>query len=63
MEIVEHHKPDLLLSCSNWGTAMNLEEYHKMLKKVVVLAVVYIVIVAAVLFVYNVNAPKKLPFD
>jgi len=39
LSIVDYHKPDLLLSCGDWGTAINFEEFYKLLKKTVVLTI------------------------
>jgi len=27
VEVVDYHKPDLLLSCGDWGSAINSEEF------------------------------------
>ena len=37
--IVDYHKPDLLLSCSDWGSAINPGEFYELLRKVVVLTI------------------------
>ena len=39
VSIVEYHKPDLLLSCGDWGTAINVEEFYGLLKRTVVLSI------------------------
>lgn len=39
MNIVDYHKPDLLLSCGDWGAGVNLEEFYELLKKTVVLTI------------------------
>jgi len=33
MEVVDYHRPDLLLSCGDWGSAINSEEFYGLLKK------------------------------
>ena len=37
LTIVDHHKPDLLLSCGDWGTAISEAEFYVLLGKTVVL--------------------------
>ena len=39
MSIVDHHKPDLLLSCGDWGTAITHEKFYDLLGKCVVLTI------------------------
>ena len=34
MNIVDYHKPDLLLSCGDWGEAVNLREVYGLLRRV-----------------------------
>lgn len=37
--IVDYHKPDLLLSCGDWGAAINFEEFYELLRKTIVLSI------------------------
>lgn len=37
--IVDYHKPDLLLSCGDWGTAINYEGFYDLLKRTIVLSI------------------------
>jgi len=39
MSIVDYHKPDVLLSCGEWGSAINPEEFYELLRKTVVLTI------------------------
>jgi len=39
MDVVNYHRPDILLSCGDWGTAINQEEFYELLKVVVVLTI------------------------
>ncbi len=39
LSIVDYHKPDLLLSCGDWGLAVNLDEFYELLNKVIVLTI------------------------
>jgi len=39
LSIVDYHRPDLLLSCGDWGSAINEEEFYELLKKTVVLSI------------------------
>jgi len=39
MEVVDYHRPNLLLSCGDWGSAVNPEEFYELLKKVIVLTI------------------------
>ena len=39
ISIVDYHKPDLLLSCGDWGSAVNLEEFYELLRKTIVLTI------------------------
>jgi len=39
VEVVDYHKPGLLLSCGDWGTAISFEEFYALLKKVIVLTI------------------------
>ncbi len=39
MSIVDYHKPDLLLSCGDWGSAVTLVEFCTILEKTVVLTI------------------------
>jgi len=39
ISIVEHHKPDLLLSCGDWGSAITAEGFYELLRKYVVLTI------------------------
>ena len=37
--IVDYHKPDLLLSCGDWGTAVNEAEFYELLRRTLVLTI------------------------
>lgn len=37
LSMVDYHKPDILLSCGDGGTAINFEEFYELLKKIIVL--------------------------
>jgi len=39
LSIVDYHKPDLLLSCGDWGTAISFDEFYELLKKTIVLTI------------------------
>jgi len=39
VEVVDYHKPDLLLSCGDWGSAISSEEFYELLRKTVVLTI------------------------
>ena len=39
LSIVDYHKPDFLISCGDWGTAINFEESYELLKKTIVLSI------------------------
>ena len=39
LSIVDFHRPDLLLSCGDWGTAVNPEEFYELLRKTIVLTI------------------------
>jgi len=39
LSIVDYHKPDLLLSCGDWGTAINFGKFYDLLKKTIVLSI------------------------
>ena len=39
VSIVNYHKPDVLLSCGDWGTAINPKEFYELLRKTVVLTI------------------------
>ena len=39
LSIVDYHKPDLLLSCGDWGTGINFKEFYELLKKAIVLTI------------------------
>jgi predicted phosphodiesterase len=39
LSIVNYHKPDLLLSCGDWGIAISFEEFYELLKKTIVLSI------------------------
>jgi len=39
MEIVDYHRPNLLLSCGDWGSAINPEEFYKLLERTTVLTI------------------------
>ena len=39
MEVVDYHRPDLLLSCGDWGSAINPEEFYELLGKTIVLSI------------------------
>ncbi len=39
LSIVDYHKPDYLLSCGDWGSAINEAEFYELLKKTTVLTI------------------------
>jgi len=39
MSIVDYHRPDYLLSCGDWGSAVNEVEFYELFKKTVVLSI------------------------
>ena len=39
LNIVDIHKPDLLLSCGDWGIAISKPEFYELLKRVLVLSI------------------------
>ena len=39
LSIVDYHKPDYLLSCGDWGSAISFEEFYELLKKTTVLTI------------------------
>jgi len=39
IEVVDYHKPDLLLSCGDWGAGVSEVEFYELLKKTVVLSI------------------------
>ena len=39
IEIVDLHKPDLLLSCGDWGSTINPEEFYELLRKTIVVSI------------------------
>lgn len=39
LSVVDYHKPDYLLSCGDWGTAVNFDEFYTLLEKTVVLSI------------------------
>ena len=39
MDIIDYHKPDLLLSCGDWGTAITYEKFYDLLEKCLVLTI------------------------
>ena len=39
LSIVEYHEPSLLLSCGDWGSAVNPEEFNELLSKTIVLTI------------------------
>jgi len=39
LDIVDYHRPDLLLSCGDWGPAINPEEFYELLKRTIVLTI------------------------
>jgi len=39
LSIVDYHKPDYLLSCGDWGSAINEEEFYELLRRVIVLTI------------------------
>ncbi len=60
--LVDYHKPDLLLSCGDWGAAINVNEFYELLKKVTVLTIYgnheNMEVLAKL---YNVRTSKYLP--
>ncbi len=62
VEIVDYHKPDLLLSCGDWGLAINHEEFYELLKRTTVLTIYGNHENLEVLkSLYNVRCDKYLP--
>ena len=39
LSIVDYQRPDLLLSCGDWGSAINEEEFYELLRRVIVLTI------------------------
>ncbi len=39
LSIVDYHKPDLLLSCGDWRTAISAEKFYELLRRIVVLCI------------------------
>lgn len=39
LEVVDHPRPDLLLSCGNWGMAISPEEFEELLRRTTVLTI------------------------
>ena len=39
LSIVDYHRPDLLLSCGDWGSAINEGGFYKLLRRVIVLTI------------------------
>jgi len=39
LTIVDYHKPDLLLSCGDWGSAINPNEFYELLRRCLVLSI------------------------
>ena len=39
MGIIDYHKPDLLLSCGDWGTAITHEKFYNLLEKCPILTI------------------------
>ena len=39
MKIVDYHRPNILLSCGDWGNAVSREEFYELLRKCVVLTI------------------------
>lgn len=39
MEVVDYHRPDSLLSCGDWGSAINSEELYELLGKTIALSI------------------------
>jgi len=39
MGIVDYHRPDVLLGCGDWGTAVNPKEFYELLRKTVILTI------------------------
>jgi len=39
LSIVDYHRPDLLLSCGDWGHAVNSRDFFKLLNKTIVLGI------------------------
>ena len=62
LEIIDYHRPEWLLSCGDWGTAVNPREFYELLKRVVVLTIYGnhedIQVLSSL---YNVKSNKYLP--
>ncbi len=39
LSIVDYHRPDVPLSCGDWGTGVSLEEFNKLLEKTLILSI------------------------
>ena len=39
IEVVDYHRPDYLLSCGDWDSAINEAEFYELLKKTIVLTI------------------------
>ncbi|MEM4971977.1 MAG: hypothetical protein QXE01_12080 [Sulfolobales archaeon] len=39
LSIVDYHSPEYLLSCGDWGTAVNVGEFYELLRRTVVLTI------------------------
>ena len=63
MEVVDYHRPDLLLSCGDWGSAINPEEFYELLGKTIVLSIYGNHENLEVLrTLHNVNSSMHLPY-
>jgi len=62
LSIVDYHKPDLLLSCGDWGSAISFGEFYELLKKTIVLSIYgnheNMEVLAKL---YNIKSDKYLP--
>ena len=62
IEVVDYHKPNLLLGCGDWGSAINPEEFYELLRKTIVLSIYGNHENLEVLrTLYNVNSSVHLP--
>ena len=62
LSIVDYHKPDLLLSCGDWGSAISFGEFYELLKKTIVLSIYGNHENMEVLTkLYNIKSDKYLP--
>ncbi|MHA1507016.1 MAG: metallophosphoesterase family protein, partial [Candidatus Asgardarchaeia archaeon] len=62
LSIVNYHNPDMLLSCGDWGSAINPTEFYELLKKTIVLSIYGNHENMEVLTkLYNIKSDKYLP--